>query len=263
MILDATQNFDQKLTKERLFKWHALLFPSGLSGFSNIKVGNWRKGPVDVVSGRAGKEVIHFEAPPASRLNNEMKTFLQWLNDDSSEQDLLIKTAIAHLWFVTIHPFDDGNGRIGRAIADLMLALTEGSSRRFYSLSAQIQKERNDYYAILENTQKGNLDITQWLKWFLGCLERSIDEALRGLNIILHKTRFWESRANTPFNERQRKVIHLLLGDFEGNLTTSKWAKIAKCSQDTAYRDILDLIEKDVLMKNPGSGRSTHYSLRL
>lgn len=259
MILDATQNFDQPLTKKRLLNWHTLLFPSSYSGYSKINVGQWRAGSVDVVSGRIGREVVHFEGPSATVVNKEINTFLNWINEKSS-QDPLLKAAIAHLWFVTIHPFDDGNGRIGRAIADLLLARAESSSRRFYSLSAQIQKERNSYYVILEKTQKGNLDITLWLKWFLECLSGAINEALRSVNLILQKARFWEIHANIPLNERQRKIIHLMLGGFEGNLNTSKWAKLAKCSQDTAYRDILDLIDKGILCKNASGGRTTNYS---
>lgn len=260
MILDATQNYDQPLTKKRLFIWHKLLFPECRRNFSKIKVGEWRTGHVDVVSGKPGRETVHFEAPPSQRVDQEMSVFLQWLNEVSA-QDLLLKAAIAHLWFVTIHPFDDGNGRIGRAVADMFLARSELSSQRFYSLSSQIQKERNDYYAILEKTQKGSMDITPWLIWFLECLNRAIDQALQTLNKILQKTKFWELHAELAVNERQRKMIHLLLGDFKGNLTTTKWAKIAKCSQDTAYRDILDLIGKGILSKNTSKGRSTNYSL--
>ncbi len=262
MMLDATQNFDQPLTKERLLKWHMSLFPSTKRGFTKIRVGAWRTGIVQVVSGRIGKEIVHFEAPPAERVDHEMELFLDWFNLDTG-MDLVLKAALAHLWFVTIHPFDDGNGRIGRAIADLLLARSENSSRRFYSLSAQIQKERKSYYAILEQTQKGNLDITLWVEWFFNCLGRSIEEALSILDAIRHKAQFWESLAEVSLNERQRKIINRMLDGFEGKLTSSKWAKMTKCSQDTAYRDILDLMEKGILAKNSEGGRNTSYLLIL
>lgn len=260
MVLDATQNFDLPLTKERLLGWHASLFPTGRSGFSKIRVGSWRTGPVQVVSGRLDKEKVHFEAPYADKVECEMGLFLEWFNQKSSI-DLVLKAAIAHLWFVTIHPFDDGNGRIGRAIADLMLARCEKSSNRFYSLSSQIQKERKGYYDILEKTQKGNLDITEWIEWFFNCLGRAIQDAFLTLDKIVHKAQFWKSIAEVALNERQRKMINLLLDGFKGKLTTSKWAKIAKCSQDTAYRDILDLIARGIVVKNQEGGRSTNYLL--
>lgn len=260
MSLDATQNYSSPLTKERLLDWHASLFPSGFSGFSKIKTGAWRPGPVDVVSGRPGKEKVHFEAPASKLVNHEMTQFLKWLNS-KTPIDLVLKAAICHLWFVTIHPFEDGNGRIGRAIADLLLARSENSPRRFYSLSAQIQKERQGYYAILEKTQKGTLDITAWLEWFLSCLERSIKSSLGTFKTVLKKGNYWKSFEDIPLNERQRKVINLLLESFEGKLTSSKWAKLTKCSQDTASRDILDLVNKGILQKNPEGGRSTSYSL--
>jgi Fic family protein len=259
MVLNATQKFWEPLTKERLFHWHASLFPSFQK---RIRVGAWRQGPVYVVSGPIGKETIHFEAPSADRVDREMELFLHWINQET-ELDLVLKAAIAHLWFVTIHPFDDGNGRIGRAIADLILARSENSSHRFYSLSKQIQLERKAYYDVLEKTQKGELEITTWIQWFLSCLERAIEDALSALDAIKNKAQFWESLAKVPLNERQRKMINRLLDGFEGKLTTSKWAKIAKCSQDTAYRDILDLIDRGILMKNPESGRSTSYSLKV
>ncbi len=262
MILDATQNYDKPLTKERLLNWHASLFPAGRSGFTKIKVGVWRTGPVEVVSGKMGDEKVHFEGPPADRVEHEMTLFLNWFNK-KTQIDPVLKAAIAHLWFVTIHPFDDGNGRIARAIGDLMLARSENSSHRFYSLSAQIQKERKGYYAILEKTQKGSLDITPWIEWFFSCLSRAMEDALSTLNTILHKALVWENLADVPLNERQRKIINRLLDGFEGKLTTSKWAKITKCSQDTAYRDILDLIDRGILQKNPEGGRSTSYSLTL
>jgi Fic family protein len=260
MMLDATQKFDEPLTKERLFKWHTSLFPNGRSGFVKIRVGSWRTGPVQVVSGRGDKEIIHFVGPPAERVNREMELFLDWLNRDTGI-DLVLKAAVAHLWFVTIHPFDDGNGRIGRAIADLVLARSEKSSRRFYSLSAQIQMERKGYYQILEQTQKGGLDVTLWVEWFLHCLGKAIEKAFSTLEATKYKEQIWETFAGVSLNERQRKLINRMLDGFDGNLTSSKWAKIAKCSQDTAYRDILDLVERGILIKNLEGGRSTSYSL--
>jgi Fic family protein len=250
VILDAAKNFEEPLTKERLLQWYAHLMQGG----------KWRGGPVYVVSGQLGDERIHFEAPKAARVDREMQLFFDWFNNEK-RLDPVLKAAIAHLWFITIHPFDDGNGRIARAIADLMLARSENSSRRFYSLSAQIQKERKGYYAILEKTQKGPLNITPWIKWFLNCLKKAIEEASALLSIILYKTQFWESIADLSLNQRQKKVLNCLLDRFNGKLTTTKWAKIAKCSQDTAYRDILDLIDKNILVKNPKGGRSTSYSL--
>jgi len=260
MILDATQNFDSPLTKERLFSWHRALFPEGRTDFKKTTIGGWRKGPVYVVSGQMGKEKIHFEAPPANRVSDEMESFLKWINEERA-MDLVLKAAIAHLWFVTIHPFDDGNGRIGRAIGDFLLARSEKSSHRFYSLSNQIQAERKHYYAVLEQTQKGTLDITTWIDWFLGCLERSIQGAFSILETVLDKARVWETVVDVSLNERQRKVLNRLLDGFEGKLTSSKWAKIAKCSQDTAHRDIVDLIEKGILVKNAEGGRSSSYKL--
>jgi Fic family protein len=260
MMLDATQKFDQPLTKDRLFHWHSFLFPIERSGFTKIRVGVWRSGPVRVISGKMGKESVHCEAPPAIRVDHEMELFFHWLNDEST-LDLVLKAAIAHLWFVTIHPFADGNGRMGRAIADLLLARSENSSRRFYSLSAQIQKERKNYYAILELTQKGTLDITLWIEWFFGCLERAIKEALSTLDKVLQKEEFRKAFATISLNERQRKIINRMLDGFDGKLTSSKWAKMTKCSQDTAYRDILDLANRGILTKNSEGGRSTSYSL--
>lgn len=262
MILDATQKFEQPLTKERLFNWHAALFPTERSGISKIQVGAWRMGPVQVVSGRMGKEKTHFEAPSTERVDDEMDIFLDWFNNET-KLDLVLKTALAHLWFVTIHPFDDGNGRIGRAIADLLLARSEKSPNRFYSLSAQIQKERKTYYSILEQTQKGTLEITPWLHWFFDCLERAIENASSTFQTILYKTRFWESLTEVSLNERQRKMINLMLDGFDGKLNSTKWAKINKCSQDTAYRDILNLLERGILNKNSEGGRSTSYSIRV
>ena len=264
MMLDATQQYQQTLSDDRLFGWHAALFPTGRSGMHKIVVGAWRDNtkddPMQVVSGAMGKEKIHFEAPEADRLNTEMNQFINWFNEDSG-MDAVLKAAIAHLWFVTIHPFDDGNGRIARAIADMQLTRADGISQRFYSMSAQIRKERKEYYNILETTQKGSLDITRWLTWFLQCLDRAIaatDETLGG---VLRKAKFWEKHNTTLLNERQRTMLNKLLDGFEGKLNTSKWAKITKTSQDTALRDIQDLIEKKILVKEPGGGRSTTYTL--
>ena len=263
MMLDATQNYDKPLTAQRLFDWHAALFPTGRSGMSKIRVGAWRDdktGPMQVVSGAIGKESVHYEAPVADRLRDEMKKFLDWFEKDSST-DLVLKAGVAHLWFVTIHPFDDGNGRIARAIADMVLARSERSPQRFYSMSAQIRQERKAYYEILEATQKGDLDITVWLEWFLDCLGRAFDRAETILATVLNKARFWERFEKVEFNERQRNMVNRLLNGFEGKLTSSKWAKLAKCSQDTALRDIEDLIRKKVLVKDAAGGRSTSYSL--
>ena len=263
MMMDATGNYAEPLTQERLFAWHASLFPTGRSGMSSIVVGNWRddsNGPMRVVSGPVAKERVHFEAPPAERIAGEMKQFLLWFNAPVNADPLII-AALSHLWFVTIHPFEDGNGRIARAVADMALARAEKAGQRFYSMSAQIRKERGDYYAMLERTQKGDLDISAWLHWFLSCLQRAIDGAQQTLSAVLNKAQFWEHYARTPFNARQVKILNRLLDGFEGKLTTSKWAKIARCSQDTAYRDILTLLDLGVLQKDPGGGRSTSYSL--
>jgi Fic family protein len=263
MMLDATQKYQTPLAAKRLFDWHAALFPTGRSGMQKIIVGGWRKGregPMQVVSGPMGRERVHYEAPTASRVNPEMHEFLRWFNSDDNT-DLVLKAGIAHLWFVTIHPFDDGNGRIARAIADMMLARSEKSAQRFYSMSAQIRQERNDYYDILEATQKGDLDITPWLDWFLGCLGRAFDGAETTLRAVLKKARFWETHTQTPFNERQRLIINRMLNGFEGKLTSSKWANLGKCSQDTALRDIDDLAARGILIKDLAGGRSTSYSL--
>lgn len=263
MMLDATGNYAETLTEERLFAWHASLFPTGRSGMSKIKVGNWRddsSSPMQVVSGPIGRKKVHFEAPPAPRVPGEMVEFLRWF-EKPKDINPLLTAGLTHLWFVTIHPFDDGNGRIARAIADMALARSEKSSQRFYSMSAQIRRKRNDYYSTLEGTQKGELDVTRWQTWFLDCLLGAINGARETLSAVLGKAHFWERFAREPFSERQIKVLNSLLGDFEGKLTTSKWAKLAKCSQDTAYRDILDLIKRGALKKGPGGGRSTSYSL--
>ena len=263
MMLDATQNFAAPLTEERLCAWHAALFPTGRSGMRKIVVGAWRDdatGPMQVVSGPLHRRTVHYEAPPADRLPAEMTRFLDWANADSGEPALL-KAGLAHLWFVTVHPFEDGNGRMARAIADMALARSESSSQRFYSMSAQIRLERNAYYEVLERTQQGGLDITPWLEWFLDCLDRAIEGAEGILASIFRKARFWESHAKKPFNERQRMILNRLFDGFEGKLTSSKWAKLAKCSQDTASRDIDDLVKRGVLVKEPGGGRSTSYAL--
>jgi len=263
MMLDATRHYDQPLTAERLFAWHASLFPTGRSGMRKIRAGAWRddsSGPMQVVSGPMGKERVHFEAPTADRLDAEIKAFLDWFNENE-EADWVIKAGLAHLWFVTIHPFDDGNGRIARAIADLALARSEGTDQRFYSMSTQIRQERQAYYEILERTQKGTMDVTPWMQWFLDCLGRAIEGAQTTLGSVIAKARFWESLRDFPLNERQRLVLNRILDGFEGKLTTSKWAKLAKCSHDTALRDIIPLVERGVLVRNPGGGRSTSYSL--
>jgi Fic family protein len=263
MVLDATANNGAAITRERLFGWHAALFTSGYSGLNQIRVGQWRDdatGPMQVVSGPYGRQRVHFEAPPAGRIEMEMNRFLEWANG-STEAPPLLKAGLAHLWFVTIHPFDDGNGRIARAVGDLFLARADGSPQRFYSLSAQIQRERKDYYDILERAQKQSLDVTEWLRWFLQTLHRAIDAAQQTVDGVLAKTRFWRRWATTPMNERQVKLATALLDGFNGKLTTSKWAAIAKCSTDTALRDIGDLVERGVLRKSDAGGRSTSYVL--
>lgn len=263
MMLDATQRYEEPLTEERLFGWQAALFPTGRSGMYKITVGAWRdsgKGPMQVVSGPLGRERIHFQAPDAHLLPEEMGRFLKWFNREE-HLDPVLKAGLAHLWFVTIHPFDDGNGRIARAIADMQLARADGSGQRYYSMSAQIRQERNAYYAILEKTQKGTLNITPWLEWFLSCLQSALRIADEKLETVLQRARFWDRHADTPLNERQRLLINKLQEGFVGKLTSSKWAKIAKCSQDTAGRDIQDLIRKGILQKEGAGGRSTSYTL--
>lgn len=263
MMLDATQNFSSELTKERLFAWHSALFPTGRSGMSRIAVGQWRPaeaGAMQVVSGPLGREKVHFEAPEAERLEAEMTAFIEWFNTNPTI-DGVLKAAIAHLWFVTIHPFEDGNGRIARAIADMSLARADGTKERFYSMSAQIEAERKEYYNTLEMTQRGDLDITRWLRWFLECLERAVDQADETLIGVLNKARLWQRINTRPVNERQRVVINRMLDGFQGFLNTSKYAKLAKCSSDTALRDIQDLLERGILIRNPGGGRSTSYRL--
>jgi Fic family protein len=263
MMLDATQNFNSELTDERLFGWHASLFPTGRSGMRKIIVGAWRdekSGPMRVVSGPLGQEKVHYEAPAAGRIAAEMKSFLEWFNAEDN-LDPVIKAALAHLWFVTIHPFADGNGRIARAIADMSLVRSEDSSQRFYSMSAQIRVERKAYYDMLEATQKGELDITPWLEWFLSCLDRAFDGAEKTLAAVFQKANFWKKHAAAKINERQRGILNRLLDGFEGKLTSSKWALIEECSPDTALRDIQDLVDQGILVKDQGGGRSTSYSL--
>jgi Fic family protein len=263
MMLDATQNYRAQLTAERLFGWHAALFPTGRSGMTRITVGAWRtraSGPMQVVSGPIGREYVHFEAPAAERLAAEMLSFFDWFTA-SGAVDPVIFAALAHLWFVTIHPFEDGNGRIARAIADMALARSEATPRRFYSMSSQIRIERKAYYETLERTQKGDLDVTEWLAWFLQCLDRAFVGAETILASVLRKARFWDAHAGDGLNDRQRLVVNRLLNGFEGKLTSSKYAALAKCSQDTAARDIDDLSRKGVLARDPAGGRSTSYSL--
>jgi Fic family protein len=260
MVLDATSRYDQPLTAERLFGWHAALFPMGFSGLHKIIVGTWRKGPMQVVSGPIGRERVHYEAPAADRIDREMTDFLDWFN--AADTDWMLKAGISHFWFVTIHPFEDGNGRIGRAIAEMALARSELSAQRFYSISAQIQRERTRYYDYLEATQRGDLDITSHLEWFLDCLDRAFGGADAILAAVLEKARFWDVHAGAAINERQRKVLNRLLDGFEGKLTSSKWAKLTKCSQDTALRDIDDLTRRGILKRDAAGGRSTSYSLQ-
>lgn len=263
MVLDATTNSQSPISKERLFGWHAALFPTGYSGMSKINVGAWRNdasGAMQVVSGPIGRRHVHFEAPPAHLLEREIHRFLRWVNAPPQEPPL-IRAGLAHLWFVTLHPFDDGNGRIARAIGDLLLTRADGSPQRFYSLSAQIQRERKAYYDILERTQKQSMDVTEWLSWFLDVLHRAIDQAQIALDTVLYKSRFWHHWATLPLNARQVKLLNRLLDGFEGKLTTSKWAAIAKCSPDTALRDINELVAHGVLRKSDRGGRSTWYEL--
>jgi Fic family protein len=263
MMLDATRHYARPLSMERLFAWQASLFPTSRSGMHKIKTGAWRDdstGPMEVISGPIGKERIHYEAPAAKRLNRDMKKFLTWFNR-KTEVDPVLKAALAHLWFVTIHPFDDGNGRIARAIADMALARSENSSQRFYSMSSQIRQERSAYYEILERTQKGPIDITPWMQWFLACLGRAIHGAQTALGTVLAKAQFWERLKEVSLNDRQRLVLNRLLDGFEGKLTTSKYAKLTKTSPDTALRDILYLVEHGALDRGPEGGRSTGYTL--
>lgn len=263
MMLDATRHYSQPLTKQRLFAWHGALFPTGYSGLAQITVGAWRddaNGPMQVVSGPIGRERVHYQAPPALKLEQEMDAFLTWFGSDS-DMDPVLKAGLAHLWFVSVHPFDDGNGRMARAIADMALARSENSPQRFYSMSTQIRLECDTYYDLLESTQKSGLDITHWLDWFLDCLSRSIAAAQQMLALVLAKARFWEQMAGQSLNARQIKLINRLLDGFEGKLTSSKWAKLAKCSQDTAHRDITDLLQRGIMLKSAEGGRGTNYGL--
>jgi len=264
MMFDATKNFEKPLTKKRLFDWHFAMFPMGRSGMYEIIVGNWRDdstGPMQVVSGAMGKEKVHYQAPLATIIDKEMTVFIDWFNN-KKDIDLVLKASIAHLWLVTLHPFEDGNGRIARAVTDMLLACSDGLPQRFYSMSTQIQKDRKSYYDVLEKTQKGNLDITEWIYWFLNTLQKAIINSEETLALVIRKHKFWNTYGSLIKNERQKKVLNKLLEGFTGNLTTSKWAKINKCSQDTALRDIQDLIGKGILVKSNLGGRSTKYELK-
>ena len=260
MMLDATQNYQEPLKEERLFGWHAALFPTGRSGMYKIDVGNYRKGEMQIVSGAMGKEKIHYQAPPAEQVKPEMDKLIEWFNNDT-KLDYVVKSAIAHFWFIIIHPFDDGNGRIARTISDLLLARSDNSSQRFYSLSNQILTERKVYYEILQKVQYKAGDITEWVTWYLNCLYRALKNTEETINKVLNKADFWDKHKNTELNARQRLMLNKLLDGFTGKLKTSKWAKITKCSQDTALRDIKDLIEKGVLRQENSRGRSTNYEL--
>lgn len=263
VMLDATEGYGIPLTKERLFGWHAALFPTGKSGFHTITIGAWRTdsaGPMQVVSGPAGRQTVHYEAPPARRLEQEMDRFITWFNSPN-EMDGLIRAAMAHLWFVTIHPFDDGNGRIARAIADMALTQCEGSAQRFYSMSRQIRKERAAYYMILEQSQNGTLDVTPWLGWFVGCFTRAVEGAGEINAGVLRKAEFWQQHREAPLNDRQRQMVNQFLDGLKGNLTARKWAIIGKCSAATAQRDIADLVERGILRKHPGGSKNTSYEV--
>nr|WP_320059152.1 Fic family protein [uncultured Bacteroides sp.] len=262
VMIDATQNYMQPLTEERLFNWHGALFPTGRSGMYKITVANWRQGsePMQVISGAMGKERIHYQAPNSDNIPHQMKLFLEWANDNQ-KIDPVLKAAIAHLWFVTVHPFDDGNGRLSRTITDLFLARADEMPHRFYSMSAEIRKQRKRYYEVLEKTQKGGMDITGWLEWFLDCLEAALLDTESSISTVLRKAAFWDKHRLASMNGRQIKMVNLIWEDFDGKLTSSKWAKIAKCSADTALRDIQDLVAKGVLRKMDEGGRSTNYEL--
>ncbi len=263
LTIDATRDFDKPLTAERLFAWNATLFPAGHSGMHRVAVGAWRTGetgPMQVVSGSVGKEMVHFQAPDAERLESEMKHFLEWFAGRSTI-DPVLKAAVGHFWFVTIHPFEDGNGRIARAIAEMALSQADGTKDRFYSMSSAIAEQRKEYYFQLESAQRGSLDITAWIAWFLRCLDRAIENAEKALGSVLHKAKLWQQINRNPVNQRQRSIINRMLDDFEGHLTTSKYAKLAKCSTDSALRDIRELLERGILAKNSGGGRSTSYRL--
>lgn len=263
LMLDATEHYDQPLTQERLFGWHAALFPTGRSGLRPITVGAWRDdrtGPMQVISGPIGRERVHFEAPAAARLDEEVQSFLDWFNAPAATDDVL-KAGLAHLWFVTIHPFDDGNGRVARAIADMALARSEGGPQRFYSMSSQIRRDRAAYYRMLEHTQKGTTDVSAWMAWFVQCLGRAIEGAEAQLSTVVAKARFWERTAGLPINARQRLMLNRLLDGFDGKLTTTRWAQLTKSSQDTALRDMTALVDLGILARSAKGGRSTSYSL--
>lgn len=265
MMLDATQKYIDPLTKDRMCGWHAALFPTGRSGMYKITVAEWRgdeQGPMQIVSGAMGKEKVHYVAPEAARLEDEMHQFIEWFNTDESTEPV-VKSALAHLWFVSIHPFDDGNGRIARAIADTQLSRADRTSQRFYSMSAQIMKSKNGYYNILESTQKGSMDISQWIVWYIERLTEALEATNETLSKILMKAKFWELNKSTQFNNRQVEMINKLLGDFVGKLNSSKWAKITNVHRDTARRDIQNLIEKGVLSDSGEGGRSTNYILNI
>ena len=261
LMLDATQNNNKKLSDERLYGWHSALFPTGRSGMYAIEVGQWRSGAMQVVSGGMGRETVHYEAPKAELLALEMQQFIHWFNDEQKIESL-VKAAIAHLWFITIHPFDDGNGRIARAITDMQLSKADGVNQRFYSMSTEINKQKKGYYAILESTQKGDLDLTEWIVWFLECLKKSILSSNGIVDKVVKKHHFWVKNAGLISNDRQHVMLNKLLDHFEGNLTTGKWAKMTKTSTDTALRDITDLVNKGILLKANSGGRSTHYVLK-
>jgi Fic family protein len=263
VMLDATQNYAAPLTRERLWAWQAALFPTGYSGLHRVKTGAWRddaEGPMQVVSGPIGRQRVHYEAPPAPRVEAEMHAFLEWFNGPSGVEGLL-RAGLSHLWFVTIHPFEDGNGRIARAIADQALAQSEASGQRFYSVSSQIRTERSDYYDMLERTQKGDVDVTAWLVWFLSCFSRAIDGAVTATTSVLGKADFWQRYAHETFNDRQRTVLNRYLDGFEGKLTAKKWAAISKVSIPSAQRDINDLVERAILRRNPGGSKNTSYDI--
>ena len=260
MMLDATQRFTLPLTEKRLFGWHATLFPTGYSGPYLIEVGQYRKGEMQVVSGAMRKEKVHYKAVKPELVKTEMDKFLDWFNNDN-RLDPVLKAAIAHFWFIIIHPFDDGNGRIGRAITDMLLARAEGSGERYYSMSSQILTERKRYYEVLQKVQHSSGDITEWLDWFLHCLKNAMLATEKTTQKILSKAEFWKLHEHTPINERQRLILNRLLDNFEGKLQTSKWAKITKSSTDTALRDVKDLIEKGILKQTDEKGRNTNYEL--
>jgi Fic family protein len=261
LMIDATQQNDKSISEDRLFGWHAALFPTGRSGMYKIEVGQWRSGDLQVDSGAMGRERVHFEAPKAEKLPEEMHQFINWFNSNNS-LDSILKAAIAHLWFITIHPFDDGNGRIARALTDMQLSVADGINQRFYSMSSQINKQKKSYYAVLESTQKGELNVTDWILWFIDCLKNAILDSQTIIDRVVYKHQFWAVNAHLIYNARQQFMLNKLLDGFQGNLTSSKWAKMTKCSPDTALRDITDLISKDILEKASASGRSTHYVLK-